>query len=482
MRRKGLAARIWLLVCLSWSVGAGSACFLMYRSRQAAAADDSLFEREVRMQDSARQMQVKFKTQVQEWKNILLRGHDPEDLKKHSQAFHEDEQAVREMAETLARNAPDAQIRALAEEFTQAHAGMGIRYASALQAFVQAKGLDVQEADGMVKGQDRAPTALLDKVADLLRERIDAGHSSRKQARARESAWVIAILLLAFGGIGAGSVLTIRTLSRALRQTTSGLRETAGQVANAARQVSASSQSLAQGASEQAASLQETSASSEQINSMARKNSDSLESAADLVTQSQQKFAEASQAFRQMVTAMGEIGAQSARISKIIKVIDEIAFQTNILALNAAVEAARAGEAGMGFAVVAEEVRNLAQRSAQAAGDTASLIEESIAKSNEGQAKVDHVAAAIQAITGESAKLKSLVDDANLASREQARGIEQVGKAIVQIEQVTQSTAASAQESAAAAEELSAQSQNLKDIVERLAALVDGGARAGAGG
>jgi methyl-accepting chemotaxis protein/methyl-accepting chemotaxis protein-1 (serine sensor receptor) len=175
-----------------------------------------------------------------------------------------------------------------------------------------------------------------------------------------------------------------------------------------------------------------------------------------------------------MVVAMNGIGDSSNKIAKIIKVIDEIAFQTNILALNAAVEAARAGEAGMGFAVVADEVRNLAQRCAQAAKDTAALIEESIAKSNDGKTKVDQVAVAIRTITEESAKVKTLVDEVNLGSQEQARGIEQIGKAIAQMEQVTQKNAANAEESAAAAEELNAQSETLKDVVERLTAMLGG--------
>jgi methyl-accepting chemotaxis protein len=139
------------------------------------------------------------------------------------------------------------------------------------------------------------------------------------------------------------------------------------------------------------------------------------------------------------------------------------------------VEAARAGKAGMGFAVVADEVRNLAQRCAQAAKDTAALIEESITKSNDGKVKVDQVATAIRAITEESAKVKTLVDEVNLGSQEQARGIEQVSKAITQMEQVAQKTAANAEESASAAEELNAQSETLKDIVERLTAMVGGG-------
>ena len=190
------------------------------------------------------------------------------------------------------------------------------------------------------------------------------------------------------------------------------------------------------------------------------------------MTQSQQKFVQTNQSLDQSVVAMGEINAQSGKISKIIKVIDEIAFQTNILALNAAVEAARAGEAGMGFAVVADEVRNLAQRCAQAAKDTAALIEESIAKSNDGKVKVDQVATAIRAITEESAKVKKLVDEVNLGSQEQARGMEQIAKAITQMEQVTQKTAANAEESASAAEELNAQSETLKNLVERLTAMV----------
>ncbi|MBI4874100.1 MAG: hypothetical protein HY822_05655 [Acidobacteria bacterium] len=204
---------------------------------------------------------------------------------------------------------------------------------------------------------------------------------------------------------------------------------------------------------------------------MARKNSENSRLAAGLMTQAQHKFVQTNQGLAQSVVALRERNTQSEKIAQIIKVIDEIAFQTNILSLNAAVEAARAGEAGLGFAVVADEVRNLAQRCAQAAKDTAALIEESIAKSNDGKVKVDQVASAIRAITGEAAQVKTLVDEVNLGSQEQARGIEQIGKAIAQMEQVTQKTAANAEESASAAEELTAQSETLKDVVARLTAL-----------
>ena len=178
------------------------------------------------------------------------------------------------------------------------------------------------------------------------------------------------------------------------------------------------------------------------------------------------------------MVSMNEINASSDKISKIIKVIDEIAFQTNILALNAAVEAARAGEAGMGFAVVADEVRNLAQRSAQAAKDTAGLIEESIAKSKDGKTKLGQVAAAVRSVTESASKVKTLVDEVKLGSEEQARGIEQVSKAITQMEHVTQTTAANAEETASASEELSAQSETLRAIVGRLNGMIGGGSEA----
>jgi methyl-accepting chemotaxis protein len=270
------------------------------------------------------------------------------------------------------------------------------------------------------------------------------------------------------------AVFQVQGITRTLATAVGELAEDADQVQGAAGQVSNSSQSLAQGASQQAASLQETSASSEEINAMARKNSENSREAADLVTGSQQKFLQTNRSLDHMVIAMGDINTQSDKIAKIIKVIDEIAFQTNILALNAAVEAARAGEAGMGFAVVADEVRNLAQRCAQAARDTAQLIEDSIAKSNDGKARVDQVAIDIRAITGEFGKVKTLVDEVNQGSQEQTRGIEQVAQAIVQMQQVTESTAAGAEQSAAAAQQLSAHSVSLKDVVGRLTALVSG--------
>jgi methyl-accepting chemotaxis protein/methyl-accepting chemotaxis protein-1 (serine sensor receptor) len=274
--------------------------------------------------------------------------------------------------------------------------------------------------------------------------------------------------------VAVAAVFIVSQVNQRLRQAVTELTEGSGQVARAAGQITSSSQSLAQGSSEQAASLEETSASTEQISSMAHKNSDNSRAAAELVTLSQQKFAQTNQSLEQMVVAMSEINAQSDKISKIIRVIDEIAFQTNILALNAAVEAARAGEAGMGFAVVADEVRNLAQRCAQAAKDTATLIEESIAKSSDGKTRVDQAAEAIRAITGEAGRIKTFVDEIYLGSQEQARGIEQIGKAIAQMEQVTQKAASYAEETASTAAELNSQSETLDAVVHRLTAMVTG--------
>ncbi len=289
------------------------------------------------------------------------------------------------------------------------------------------------------------------------------------------SRWIAFVLIALSLGLGAGVIFLVRHISLVLQQVATEMADGAGQVASAALQVASSSQALAQGASEQAASIEETSAATEEIHSMARKNTENSNSAATLVSQSQQKFDETKISLEQMVTAMTEINTSSGKISKIIKVIDEIAFQTNILALNAAVEAARAGEAGLGFAVVADEVRNLAQRCAQAAKDTADLIEDSVVKSNAGKVKVDQVASAIRVVTEEAGKIKVLVDEISVGSQEQARGIEQIGSAITQMDQVTQRSAAGAEEGAAAAEELTAQSESLKGVVAQLTQMVGGG-------
>jgi len=207
---------------------------------------------------------------------------------------------------------------------------------------------------------------------------------------------------------------------------------------------------------------------------MTQKNADNSRSAAEEMDKVNRRVIDSNAALGEMAASMNDIKASGDKIARIIKVIDDIAFQTNILALNAAVEAARAGEAGAGFAVVADEVRSLAQRSAQAARDTAPLIEDSIAKSNAGSFKLEQVAVVIHDITESAATVKMLVDEVNLGSREQSRGMAQVAKAIQQMSQVTQGNAATSEQSAAASEELAAQAESMNSIANALRLVVEG--------
>jgi methyl-accepting chemotaxis protein len=273
-----------------------------------------------------------------------------------------------------------------------------------------------------------------------------------------------------------GLMVIIRSITRPLNRIISGLSESSNQVSSASSQVSSASQSLAQGSTQQAASLQETSSSLEEMASMTRTNADNSRQADALMGDAARVVDAANISMTQLTTSMQEVSAASQETAKIIKTIDEIAFQTNLLALNAAVEAARAGEAGAGFAVVADEVRALAMRAAEAAKNTANLIEGTVGKVKEGSDLVVKTAEAFSQVAGSTGKVKELVAEIAAASGEQAQGVDQINRAVTEMNNVTQQTVANASESAGAAEELTAQSLQMKEVVGELAVLIGVGA------
>ena len=292
--------------------------------------------------------------------------------------------------------------------------------------------------------------------------------------------------ILAFAGLLLLAVSTVLTLLFARRvadpvaRAADEIHEAAAQIASASSQVASSSQHLAEGASEQASSLEETSASMEEMSSMTKQNADNSQSANSLMSSTKGAVNKAETSMQELVSSMDAITKASEETGKIIKTIDEIAFQTNLLALNAAVEAARAGEAGAGFAVVASEVRNLALRAAESAKMTATLIETTTARVREGTSLVGKTNDAFAELHRNAEKVSGLVAEIAAASQEQARGIDHVGSAIVEMDKVVQQTAANAEESASASEELNAQAGQMQAVAETLMQIVNGSANGAA--
>ncbi len=329
-------------------------------------------------------------------------------------------------------------------------------------------------SNGLGRQKRHALDDIISELTQLKRDSAEKASVESSQIYSSSRTFMIILSIAGFfAGIGLGTLMTL-SITKPIKRIINGLSEGADQVNAASGQVSSASQELAEGASEQAASIEETSSSLEEMSSMTRQNAENAHQANDLMNKTRQIVGQANESMAKLTAAMREISKASEETSEIIKTIDEIAFQTNLLALNAAVEAARAGVAGAGFAVVADEVRNLAIRAAEAAKNTASLIEGTVRKIEEGSEVVQKTNAEFSEVQTSSAKMGELVGEISAASGEQAQGITQISNAVTQMENVVQRNAANAEESASASEEMNAQAEQMKRFVAELVTMVGG--------
>lgn len=465
MSKLSLPRQLFLLVSLSLGLTLGSSLALIWLLRSSTASTGALTQQCLTDLDQTYEMLVKLSA-AQSSLQVLLRQKDPDEIEKAVQQVEAARQETTTLIQASGRNA----------------AALGEQYA---RLAARQKEIIDRILKGEVGAAYEAFLSVYNPQYETVLKEVTARHEQAQQttakqllARGRQTnrsiAWCLGVLLTILLGLAVLGWRIKSWITRQLQAIAAELGAASEILAGSSGEVASASQSLAEGANEQAASLEETSASLEEMASMIRLNADHASQAHALTQKSRQVADQGYSDMQIMSRAMEEIQLSSDDIVKIIKTIDGIAFQTNLLALNAAVEAARAGEAGLGFAVVAEEVRALALRSAQAAKETSAKIETAIAKTGEGVRVSRQVAGSLQEIVQQARQVNELVAGVAQASKEQHQGIQQVNTALVQMDKVTQGNAAGAEQSASAARSLNAQADALNQSVERLLALVSG--------
>ncbi len=461
--------------------------------------------------DTARSAQVEFKIQVQEWKNILLRGHDPAQLEKYTAAFKKSSATTRaDLAKVDALLAKLSMTTPLVGEADKALDELQKNYLTALEKYDSANPDSAKVVDSLVKGMDRPPTKKIDDIVAYIQEQSKKVMVAMEKANEEnQRATVITLFGTLIGTVLVGAFIMIwlirtitgplneavsiaetvaagdltaniqvngsdeiSTLLTALKNMHDSLADIVGKVrvgtdaiAYASTEIANGNNDLSSRTEEQASSLQQTASSMEELTSTVKQNGDNANTASKLAGTASEVAVRGGTAVSQVVQTMADINDSSRKIVDIIGVIDGIAFQTNILALNAAVEAARAGEQGRGFAVVASEVRNLAQRSAAAAKEIKALIGDSVERVEAGTRLVGQAGTTMDEVVDSVKRVTLIIAEIAVASGQQNVGIDQINDAISQMDGVTQQNAALVEEAAAAAEALQQQAASLAQAV-----------------
>jgi methyl-accepting chemotaxis protein len=470
MTRYALPTRLLSFATLSALALVAVTSLFSVWSRAASDDYDRLLATDVAQRDLARSTEVTFRAQVQASKDLILRGHDYQAFTKYRASFREASERVASGAQTLADSLTGHE-KDLAAGIVRAHATYTLDASAALDAFAVSQGMAKAETDRRLADRDAPVAALVADLGGRLSARV-ARRSTERQAASRQLVWLtLAASLAALVVLGLGGLWLLRTITRRLGIGSTRLRADCGALTHGSRQIAEEAQRLASSVAAQATAVSEIGARLREAADASRQGGEGATRASALAGEMRQRVDAAHDRLGSMVTSMDALTASSAKISTIIKTIDDIAVQTNLLALNAAVEAARAGQAGLGFAIVADEVRTLANRSAEAARDTATLIEASIANTHQGAAQVAEVAESVAGLGGLVGEMHTAIASVTAADEQQHAALATLGRTAQAMTGGVEGLKGSAGRAAAIGRELHALAQRAlggAQILERL--------------